>query len=121
MSIITLNNNQTLDVLQINGSKRFYQNANRDTLEFVFNETQSMDNLAVMFSEKMNTRTIKINQEGSEYVYNDYVIQLSVSRETIVIAQETSEAPEQTAIRIKVVMAQQTYTEKLIEQLLGAR
>lgn len=120
MPKIILANKEELEIIQVNGASKFYQNANRDTLEFVFEDSNSMDYLSAVFN-KENTRQITIKNDEGEYVYNDYVVQISVTKENVVLALETSSAPEQVASRIKVTMGQQTYTEKLIEQLLGGK
>lgn len=40
---IKLNDGTILEAIQVLGGSRFYQNAQRDCLEFVFDETHSMD------------------------------------------------------------------------------
>lgn len=110
-----------LDVIQVNGSKRYFQGAQRDSLEFVFEKgAYSFDDLDAYFADKNKTRKITlIDDAHNQYVYDDYVIRVSMSLTPVVVEPATSTTPEVTEERISVIMAQQTYMEKLVEQLLG--
>lgn len=110
-----------LNVIQVNGSRRYFQGAQRDSLEFVFEKgVYSFDDLDAYFADKNKTRKITlIDDTHNQYVYDDYVIRVSMSLTPVVVEPATSTTPEVTEERYSIVMAQQTYTEKLIEQLLG--
>ena len=110
-----------LDAIQVNGSRRYFQGAQRDSLEFVFEKgVYSFDDLDEYFSNKSKTSKITlIDDAQNQYIYDDYVIRVSMSLTPVVVEPATSTTPEVTEERYSIVMAQQTYTEKLIEQLLG--
>lgn len=117
---IKLNDGTILEAVQVNGGGRFYQNAQRDTLEIVFDTSHSIDSLHAIFGDKSKTQSISlINDQGETYVHNDYVIQVETKCENVTLEQETSDSPAITVQRIKAIIAQLTYTEKLIEQLLA--
>lgn len=110
-----------LDVIQVNGSRRYFQGAQRDALEFVFRKGDyPFSTLDSYFADKDNTRKMTIiDDSGNQYVYDDYILRVSMSLNPVVIEPATSTTPEVTEERISVTMAQQTYLEKLVEQLLG--
>lgn len=110
-----------LDVIQVNGSRRYFQGAQRDSLEFVFEKgVYSFDDLDEYFANKSKTRKITlIDDAQNQYAYDDYVLKASMALTPIVVQPATSTTPEVTEERISVTMVQQTYLEKLVEQLLG--
>ena len=128
---IKLMNIAEKEVLSVNGSLRYFQGSNRDSLEFIFSK-QDMGALDVAFS-KENCKQIKIIAEvevfdsetqemkmvEQETIYNDYCLRVSMGLAPVVVTPATSDAMEVTEERITIVMAQQTYMEKLIEQLLN--
>ncbi|MBB5148669.1 ribonuclease H family protein [Ureibacillus thermosphaericus] len=124
-----------LDIVKVDGERTFYQNANRDTLKFVFDKNKyDLNSIDSIFSDinKIQTITILLQQETinpgtgeidiitSEYIYNDYVLKMSISSETIVVEEGDSTKPPVTVERIVAKVAQQTYIEKMLSQLLGA-
>lgn len=112
-----------VNAIMVNGISKFYQNAQRDSLEFIFKKTDyPFDTLDRYFIDK--TKTVKITLvddiTGTQYIYEDYTIRVSMILAPAILAPATSTSPEVTEERISVVMAQKTYMEKQIEQLLGA-
>jgi len=121
--LVRLNDGTELNTIVVNGQTRFFQNAQRDSLEFVFKKDEyPFDTLDGYFADRDKTRKITIIEPGAgaEYIYDDYVLRVSMVMSPVVIEPATSTTPEVTEERISVIMAQQTYIEKLIEQLLGA-
>lgn len=118
---ITLNDGTELTTLAVNGAGRFFQNAQRDSLEFVFaKNAYSFDVLDNFFSDKNKMRKIILmDDNNTQYVYDDYVLRISMTLSPAIIKPETSSEPEETEERISIIMVQQTYMEKLIEQLLS--
>lgn len=118
---VKLADETTLDVIQINGARRHYQGANRDTLEIVFDKSSNdLSTLDTTFSDESKLTAITIiSTDGAENLYNDYVIKIGVRTEKVVINEGDSNTPDETAERIFVTVAQQTYVEKLLAQLLG--
>ena len=112
--------NTELDVIQVNGSSIFYQNATRDSLEFVFNKQQyDLNTIDNVFSDADKVRTITIEDEQGQHVYNDYVLKVSIRSERIIIEKGDSTKPDVTEERVFAKVAQQTYIEKLLEQMLN--
>ena len=117
MNQITLKNGTTVDVVQINGQTRYFQGANRDSLEFHFPKTgNSFDSLDALFTEANTAKIIVTNDEGS-FVYEDYSIRAGMSLVPIVVTPAEGTTPEVTEERYTVTMAQKTYAEKQIESL----
>lgn len=112
-----------LDAIQVNGSRRYFQGAQRDSLEFVFEKgLYSFDDLDEYFANKSKTSKITlIDDAQNQYAYDDYVLRASMVLTPIVVQPATSTTPEVTEERISVTMVQQTYLEKLVEQLLGEK
>lgn len=112
----------TLDCIQINGKKQYYQGAERDTLEFVFEKSAGFDTLDAAFADDAKTSSVTIiNDADAEStaigVYDGYTLRMSMRMEPVVITPGTMEAPAVTEERIMVVMAQLTYIERQLKAL----
>ena len=118
---IRFNDNTEINGLVVNGSNRFFQNAQRDSLEFVFAKgLYTFEELEVSFSDRLKTIKMTIvDDNDTQYVYNDYVLRVSMSLSPVVITPATSTTPEVIEERISIIMAQQTYMEKMVEKILG--
>ncbi len=117
---MTLNfaDNTSLTALQINASKRFYQNANRDSLEIVFDpNTVSFESLRTTFSDPAKLRAIVID---GKYLYEDYTVRIKLALEPTVISEETPDSAPVTEDRFIVIIAQSTYIEKALAALLSS-
>ncbi|MDD4565739.1 MAG: hypothetical protein PHE79_09745 [Eubacteriales bacterium] len=127
MNQITLSNGTTIDVVQINGQSRFFQGANRDTLEFHFVKSgNSFDNLDALFTATNTARIIVSGEpvpDGNggvtipQYFYDDYSLRAGMALIPIVVTPADGTNPEVTEERYTVTMAQKTYTEKQMESL----
>lgn len=116
---MTLNfaDNTSLTALQINASKRFYQNANRDSLEIVFDPTTvSFETLRTVFSDPTKLSSIAID---GKYLYEDYTVRIKLALEPTVISEDTPDSPAVTEERFIVIIAQSTYIEKALAALLS--
>lgn len=112
----------TLECIQVNGRKQYYQGAERDTLEFVFAKSAGFDALDAAFADEAKTASITIindvDAENPEIgVYDGYTLRMSMRMEPVVITPGTMEAPAVTEERIMVVMAQLTYIERQLKAL----
>lgn len=118
---IKLADNSLLEAIQVNGSNIYYQNANRDSLEFVFNKASyDLNTIDNIFSNQNKLKVITlISDDGSEHIYNDYVLKVSIRTEVVVIEKGDSTKPDVTEERVFAKVAQQTYIEKMLSQLLG--
>lgn len=109
---ILLANGTEKEVLQVTGGSRYIQGANRDCLNFVFDENTSMDELDAIFTEA-NCETIKlIGDDGSEAVYNEYTVRSEIKQSFEVVENENPDATAQTVKRVTVSMGQRSYMEK---------
>lgn len=116
MNQITLNNGTTLEVVQVNGQTKYFQGANRDTLEFQFaKESTTFDNLDTLFANSDNTSKITIKNGADEFLNENYSLRVSMNLSAIVIAPATDTDPEVTEERYTVTMAQKTYAEMQLE------
>ena len=122
---IKLNNGVVLNAVAVNGRSRYFQNADRDTLEFQFtkaNTEQTLEELDILFSDPANTSKIVISDESGSYVYDNYTLKVSVSLIPVTIEKETDVAPAIVEDRYSIVLAQRTYSElkiDLIEEQLA--
>lgn len=115
MNQITLKNGTTVDVVQINGQGRFFQGANRDSLEFHFpKEGNSFETLEPLFTEA-NTAKITVTNDAGSFVYNDYSLKAGMALVPVVITPAQGTDPEVSEERYTVTMAQKTYAEKQLE------
>ena len=117
---VLLANGTEKEFLMVTGGSRYIQGANRDCLNFVFDEKTSMDTLDAIFTEQ-NCETIKlIGDDGSEAVYNEYTVRSEIKQSFEVVENENPDATAQTVKRVTVSMGQRSYMEKQIK-LMEAR
>ena len=118
---ITLANGTELEAIKVDGGKRFVQNAQRDVLTFWFaKEAANFEELDAAFGSAQNTERITITgDDGAEALHEGYILRLSLSLVPVVVTPETVDAPAVTEERYSVEMAQETYTERLIRQIVG--
>lgn len=125
---IILNNNIELEAIQVNGQTRYFQGANRDSLEFHFpKEGNSFDSLDALFTEA-NTSQIIVSGEPvddgnggttiPQYFYDDYSLRVNMALVPVVVTPAEGANPEVTEERYTVTMAQKIYAEKQMESLL---
>lgn len=119
---IKFTDDSTLDCIQVNGRKQYYQGAERDTLEFVFAKSAGFDALEAAFAGEAKTASITIindtDTDNPEMtVYDGYTLRMSMSLAPVVITPGTIDAPAVTEERIMVVMAQLTYIERQLKAL----
>jgi len=114
---LTFADNTSLNAFQINASKRFYQNANRESLEIFFDpNTVSFETLRTVFSDPNKLSSIVID---GKYLYEDYSLRIKLALESAVTSEATPTSPEVTEERFVVIIAQSTYIEKALAALLA--
>lgn len=127
---ILLTDGTKLNHIGATGTSMYIQGATRDTITFEFDSTHSVDELRNVFTEA-NCETIKIVtdevvtlEDGcTEVVYTDsvfegYVIRYEVAERIRTLKEATGTTPAETEPRVFVTMAQRTYTETQIANLM---
>lgn len=117
---IILANGKELNPIVVIGGGRYVSGSKRDTLNFIFPENTSLDELDSIFTDK-NCETIKIyetNESGAEteYIHTGYIIRAELSRAPVVVVEATDTTEEVIENRVTVSMAQCTYTEKQVSE-----
>lgn len=113
---ITLNNGETLNPIMVTGGGVYVQGASRDTLSFVFYETESMEKLDATFTSE-NCESITIESGGNEYIHKGYTIRVCLEKVPVEVTPATDTDPAVMENRIFVKMAQRTYTEAQMADL----
>ena len=113
---IILTDGTELNPIVATGGGRFVNGAKRDTLNFIFPEGTSLDELDALFTEA-NCETIKIVADETEHIHSAYTIRAELSRTPMEVqaATETTEAVFEN--RVTVSMAQRTYAESQLAKL----
>lgn len=115
---VTLNDGTKLNAIQVNGGGRYFQNMQRDTLEFVFSkEEYAFDTLDAYFADENKTQKITLSDGDNSYVHDGYVLRVSMQKAPVVIVPETVKSAQVTEERISVTMAQESYIERQLKAL----
>lgn len=112
---IVLANGAELNPLVIVGGGRYINGLKRDTLNFVFPEDVSLDEMDGIFTPS-NCETITIyDDDGAQYIHTGYIVRAGLSRSSVMVAEaaETEDAIYEE--RVTVSMALATYTEQQLE------
>lgn len=119
---IRLADGTELEALKVDGGKRYVQNAQRDVLTFWFAKgAVSFEALDAAFGSAERTGRITLaGEDGAETLYEGYILRLSLALAPVVTTPETADAPAVTEERYSVEMAQETYMERLVRQIITA-
>lgn len=110
---IKLNNGVELVTADIQGGTMYFQNRNREYIEFQFaKEYKPISELDELFSNVENMQFVTID---GIYVHCDYILKNKVEIKRIVVVEETSNTPEIVEERVCITMAQLSYEEKQAE------
>ena len=114
---IILSNNTELTPILVTGASRFVQGSSRDTLTFVFPESEDITALdAVFTAENCESITI-IGDDESEAIHKGYTIRAELAKTPMEVEPATAETEAVYENRITVAMSQRTYMEtQLAEQ-----
>lgn len=117
---VILNNGTELDAIVVNGSSRYFQGVNRDSIEFQLPKALpiTFDELDALFSNPLNTSKIKIATDTAEYIHDNYSLKVSIGLIPVVIQSATDTQEEVVEERYSVVMAQKTYKEIQMDSLV---
>ena len=114
---IKLNDNTELTPIMVIGETRRIQGASRDTLNFIFPETEDMAELDSAFSAE-NCEKITINgDDGSENIHTGYTIRAELSKASVEVTPATESEAAVFEDRITVSMSQRTYAESQLASL----
>ncbi len=113
---IILNNDIELSPINIIGSRKNVQGANRDTLTFIFPADMSMAELDEAISAD-NCENIVVEDETGSYIHKGYTVRGELSKNTVCTAVETGDTPAVYEERINVVMGQRTYAETKMAEM----
>lgn len=117
---IRLTDGMELVPVAVTGGPRYVQGQSRDTLNFVFPASESMETLDAAFSAA-NCETITIQEDsGTENIHKAYTVRAALGKEPVEVTPVTAEAPAVYEERITVSMAQRTYIETQLAMLQAA-
>lgn len=110
MKLLLANGTELAPLVVIGGGK-YINGSKRDTLNFIFPENTSLDEMDSIFTAD-NCKTIKLtDDEGNEYIYSGYVIRASLSRTPVEVKEATDTEEAVYENRVTVSMALQNYLE----------
>lgn len=108
-----------MEAVVVTGGSRYVQGASRDALSFVFPAEAGLEAVDAAFTpERCEHITIE-DDEGGEYVHTGYTVRCELTKAAVEVSPATAEAEAVTEDRITVVMAQRTYAETQLAQLLA--
>ncbi|WP_018750723.1 hypothetical protein [Paenibacillus sanguinis] len=116
---VKFNNGVELPCITVNGKQGYYQNANREIYEFHFDPNNTdFAQLESLFGNEENTKQIRIIDGDSDFLHENFTIRMSLSFLPIEVLPETTSSPAKYENRFVVSMAQKTYMENLVSQLI---
>ena len=115
---IILTNGTELTPIQVTGELKHIQGVNRDTLNFIFSEDFSMDELDAIFTEDACESIIITGDDESEAIHTGYTIRTELVKKQVEVQKETEEQEAVFEKRVFVTMAQRTYTETKLANVI---
>lgn len=121
---IILANGTELNPIMVTGGGRFVNGSKRDTLNFIFPQDASLDELDALFTDT-NCESIKLyetTEDGTEneFIHTGYTIRAELSRTPMVVQEATDLTEAVIENRVTVSMAQRTYTEAKLAEAIKA-
>lgn len=117
---IILCNGVELTPNTVTGGKRLVQGASRDTLTFVFPDGTSLDELDSIFTADNCEHMTIVDDHGSEFVHDSYVIRAELKRDLVEVEPATADEPGTYESRVTVAMSRRTYQESQYAELQEA-
>lgn len=123
---VILANGQELAPIMVTGGGRFISGQKRDTLNFIFPQGTSLEELDSLFTD-VNCATVKLysettNPDGTkaetEHIHHGYTIRAELSCTPMIVQPATETTPEVIENRITVSMALRTYAEAQMASLI---
>lgn len=90
MQKITLKDGTTLEAVAVMGGQRMLNNANRDTITFVFDDSHSMMDLDALFTSD-NCETITLHGTDMEGTETKYLLEGFILRAELKLAPEAAD------------------------------
>ena len=111
--LIKLNDGKEIPILLVTGGNRVVFGSNRDTITFVINGYNSLEEIDNIFTEDNceNIILIQDDEEKTETLLYGYVLKTDLNKKIIEIAPES---PEEEAVfepRINITLARRSYAE----------
>ena len=111
--LIKLNDGNEIPILLVTGGNRIVFGSNRDTITFVINGYNSLEEIDNIFTEDNceNIILIQDDEEKTETLLYGYVLKTDLNKKIVEIAPES---PEEEAIfepRINITLARRSYAE----------
>lgn len=111
--LIKLNDGKEIPILLVTGGNRIVFGSNRDTITFVINGYNSLEEIDNIFTEDNceNIILIQDDEEKTETLLYGYVLKIDLNKKIVEIAPES---PEEEAIfepRINITLARRSYAE----------
>ena len=117
---IKLSNGAELTPIIVIGERRHIQNANRDTLCFIFPVETSLDELDVLFTAANCEKIVITDDNGEDYIHNAYTVRAELKRSPVEVTLATESEDAVYENRVIVSMAQRTYQESQINEMQTA-
>ena len=115
---IKLADGTTLEVIAVHGASRYFQGANRDSLEIQVEKGKyTLESLDALTGNPENTKKLTILDGKNEYIHDSYTLRAALSVRPVVVTENTSGAPAESEERVCIVLAQKTYAELELESL----
>lgn len=115
MKTLIFKNGSTIDFIECYSRREYIQGTQREVLDFRFNPNKvSLNDVDKLFSTDECTKLI-IRDNESEFVYDNYNIRISISKQKFPLVDENGEKEEKEQISVKI--AQLTYIEMQLTAL----
>lgn len=114
---IILANGTELNPILVTGTKKTVQGANRDTLTFVFPESEGIKELDALFSAANCENIELVEESGDTYIHSGYTIRAELAKKSVEISTATEATEAVYENRITVSMSQRTYAETQLANL----
>ena len=118
---VVLANGTVVDALIVTGYQSYVQGQNRPVLDFAFPETTSIADIDEVFTEENCEKITLIDDNDNEFIHEDYVIRSNLKKEMTVVKKATPDNDEVSEQRVFVIMAQRTYLEKQVKNLVATQ
>ena len=118
---LKFNNNTMVDVLTINGGSRYFQGANRDSLEIQLDKGKySFDELDKLTGNPANTAKFTILDGEEQFVHENYVLRVELAIRAVEVSPANSAAAAVIEEHVCIILAQKTYMETQLDALRSA-
>lgn len=114
---IKLINGTELNPIVVMGGASQVQGARRDTLHFVFPDTEDMTTLDDAFTATNCESITIVGDDGSEAIYKAYTIRAKLEKAFVEVTPAATESEAVCEERITVSMSQRTYAESQLASL----